>query len=332
MKIFLPDFLLHTQGISTPLLDKQALPALTALLRGKTCPIQVNNSVWKYLDSNETSGIAPIMLAHDMPAATAGFWLRADPVLLRPSLDNLILFPSESLAITQAEADALVQSLNQLFAENGLTFYAPAPERWYVHCQSVPDVNFTELDKVLGRQIDGFLPTGTQALIWHRYLNEIQMLFYTHPVNEARACAQRQMIPSVWFWGAGSYPLPQQPTKHLRVYSDQEEMCWQAQALAYPAQQFSSNGWVESHDDSVWIISALSKALAKEGVAGWQTALKYIDQTYLRVALRALKAQQLTQVELIFPEATTAYQVTTRQMDTWKFWRAAPQKWVEKIS
>jgi hypothetical protein len=328
MKIFLPDFLLASQGITLPPLDTQALPALTALLRGKTNPVQAKHSIWAYLDSNDVISMAPITLAHDMPEAPAGFWLRADPVLLRPSLDNLILLPSDGLAITQAEADALVHSLNQLFGENGLTFYAPLPERWYVHCQTFPEVSFTDLEQVLGRQIDGFLPTGPQALLWHRYLNEVQMLFYTHPVNEARAQAQRQLIPSVWFWGGGFYPLLPQPLKRLQIYSDQPDIGWQAQALGYPTQQFSAIE--QSHDESVWIISALSVALATGGIAKWQTALQDIEHTYLQVALNALKAQQIRCIELIFPEASNAYQVITHKRDTWKFWRPSPQQWIEK--
>lgn len=330
MKIILPDFFLQAQGMPTPSLAKLALPALTTVLRGKTTSITAG-TFWQSLNHATWPGMAVATLPHDIPDPLPGFWLRADPVLLRPTLDNLILFPGNHLAITQAEAEALVSTLNHLFAEDGLTFYAPTSERWYVHCQHVPAATFTELQYVLGRQIDGFLPTGKHALLWHRYLNEIQMLFYTHPVNEARSLAKQQMISSLWFWGGGYYPWPPQPVQPYTIYSDAQEICWQAQALAYPTCLFSGDTLPIAYEQSVWIISALSKALVETGVEGWEAALQYIDCHYLSVALQALKNQQIAQIELIFPEDTQAYQITTRRWDCWKGWRAHPQAWLEKI-
>lgn len=333
MKIILPDFLLHTQGLPLPALDTLSLPALTILMRGSTSQDSMRG-LWQHVcaDNTPLPMMAPMLLKQDLPLAQPGYWLRADPVLLRPGLNNLLLLPGERLAIEQSEADALIDSLNTLFNADGITFYAPAPTRWYAHLTQVPQVEFVELDKVLGRQIDGLLPMGKDALVWHRYLNEIQMLFYTHPVNEARASAKRQLISSVWFWGAGMYPFVMPARQAVQIYCDDVSLCREAQALGHTAAVFAQELPPITNDQAVWVISALTKALRQEGVAGWLSALQQVETLYLQPAVQALKNRQVQQIECIFPSENQTYYLSTSRSQRWKIWHAKPRQWMEKIS
>jgi hypothetical protein len=63
------------------------------------------------------------------------------------------------------------------------------------------------LDRVVGRVIDGWMPRAGEAKALRRLQQEMQMLLYTHPVNEERA--RGGLLPVNSFWASGTGALPQ---------------------------------------------------------------------------------------------------------------------------
>jgi hypothetical protein len=142
----------------------------------------------------------------------AEYWLmRADPVHLRADQSCLRLFDSHSFTITREEADALVVAFNDYFRETGWKLVAPLPQRWYLSLPQPPSLLMLSPDRVAGQDIDPCLPRGADAARWHALLNEIQMLFHTHPVNTAREQRGAPPINSIWPWGGGRLPGQLQP-------------------------------------------------------------------------------------------------------------------------
>jgi len=144
--------------------------------------------------------------------APSGCWLmRADPVHLRADQRRLRLFDSHSFTITREEAGALVAAFNDYYRDTGWELVAPQPQRWYLSMQQPPALQTLSPDRVAGQDIDPCLPRGADAARWHALLNEIQMLFHTHPVNAAREQRGEPPINSVWPWGGGGLPEQLQP-------------------------------------------------------------------------------------------------------------------------
>jgi hypothetical protein len=159
---------------------------------------------------------APYALAADDPdwdgrGHRGGWWLHADPVHLRPDRDLLRLFDAPHLGISRTEADALVAELNRHFAEDGLSFCAPAADRWYLHCAEPPAIDTVPLARVRGRHIGGFLPAGADARRWAALMSEAQMLLFQSPVNRAREAAGRPGVNGLWCWGGGTWRPPATP-------------------------------------------------------------------------------------------------------------------------
>jgi len=147
---------------------------------------------------------AALCLLADAPAwAHDGCWFHADPVHLRPDRDRLLLFAGPALALRADEADALVAAFNAHFAGDGLYLIAARPDRWYLRVVEPPNLRTCPLYDVVGRDLDACLPSGPDARAWNRWQNEAQMLFYGHPVNQARETAGRPVISGVWTWGGG---------------------------------------------------------------------------------------------------------------------------------
>ncbi|MBV8679893.1 MAG: hypothetical protein JO338_05520, partial [Aquitalea sp.] len=178
-----------------------ALPALATLLgRGhrQAMPLSLSALYQRSLGLS-AAGIAARL------AAAAGLqgehWLLADPVHVRIDRDRALLADVGVMRLGQDEAAALVASLNRHFAEDGLCFHAPQPGRWLLQLPEASAASFTPLADAVGENVNEHLPSGTRGLHWSRLLNEMQMLLYTHPVNDARELRGELSVNSVWLWG-----------------------------------------------------------------------------------------------------------------------------------
>jgi hypothetical protein len=153
----------------------------------------------------DAAPVAAVSLAVD-EAPQPGHWLRADPVHARVERDTLVLHHAAALSITPDEARALVASLREHFAADGLEFHAPRPDRWYVRVPAGEVPVTTPLSEAIGQDVFGRLPRGTGRINWASAITEAQMMLSTHPVNVARESARRPPANALWFWGEGTLP------------------------------------------------------------------------------------------------------------------------------
>lgn len=176
----------------------------------KAMPVTDRHGLIFYLLSGDLQTSPPVAalraLADGLQPADNTYWLCADPVHLHPDLDHLLLFSDESFSPTPAQARQLLEELNQLFNEDDIEFIFGTHRHWYLRCQKPPDVNFTALDKVTGKNVLHFLPVGTEQARWRRYLNEMQMQMTVSAVNQQRAESAMPAVNSVWCWGGGKLP------------------------------------------------------------------------------------------------------------------------------
>lgn len=148
-------------------------------------------------------------LTRELDAADAGDanWLRADPSHVRADMAAVRLLASGAMGLQQAQADALIASLQPLFDEPGWELSAPHPERWYLRLPrdiALPD--FHRPERALGDEIHDLLPAGTAGRRWRVLLNEAQIVLHNHPVNAERTRGRQLPVNSVWFFGGGRLP------------------------------------------------------------------------------------------------------------------------------
>jgi hypothetical protein len=150
--------------------------------------------------------VAALTWLADTGQSPAGWVMRADPVHLRADQSCLRLFDSHSFTISREEADALVAAFNAHFRDMGWELTAPLPQHWYLSLPQPPSLQTLPPARVAGQDIDPCLPRGADAARWHTLLNEIQMLFHTHPVNAEREQRGAPPVNSIWPWGGGRLP------------------------------------------------------------------------------------------------------------------------------
>ena len=109
-------------------------------------------------------------------------------------------------ALSAEESDALLQAMRPYFEEDGIALFTDQPGRWLAHGAPLDSIPTTAPDRVLGRDLEAWMPRMAQAATLRRLQNEMQMLLYTHPVNDARAERGLSVVNSFWLSGTGSLP------------------------------------------------------------------------------------------------------------------------------
>ena len=130
------------------------------------------------------------------------FWMYATPVNMQLGRDSYFLTDPASIAISQAESVALTDSLNTHFSGLGYYFYL-ANDIWFLGLDQNPKITATNIEIVKNNDIAKYLPQGEGALAWNTLQNEIQMLLFSHSVNQAREAKGLPVINSLWCYGLG---------------------------------------------------------------------------------------------------------------------------------
>jgi hypothetical protein len=78
-----------------------------------------------------------------------------------------------------------------------------APLRWYLAHESLATLATASPDRVIGRNVDAWLGSASAARRLRRLQNELQMLLYTHPLNDERAARGLLPVNSFWLSGCG---------------------------------------------------------------------------------------------------------------------------------
>lgn len=118
-------------------------------------------------------------------------------------MGSMTLEDPDQLQVSEAESRQLLAEMAPYFAEDGLTLHYLEPSLWL--CSGVPlrDVRTASLDRVIGKDLSEWQPDLGESAKLRRLQNEMQMLLYTHTVNDARSRARAATINSIWLHGTG---------------------------------------------------------------------------------------------------------------------------------
>jgi hypothetical protein len=296
------------------------LPALEKILsRGKSEINQMfsleDTLCGLFLSAGDTT-VAQVSAAYD--GLGEGCWLRADPVHLRLQREQVVLLPEVNVSL--ADARALCASLNEHFADYGLTFFAPHPQRWYVKVDHLPDMATVPMSLAAGRNIHGNLPTGRESGRWHQLINEIQMLLFAHPLNEARETRGELPVNSVWFWGNGAVPV--QSTKSYNTVSSDEVLVEMlARATGSPFSDWQAEWQSAEAGAQLLVWSGLRASLQRGDLHAWREALLSFENNYAQPLWDALRSGKIDTLQLEVAGGDRLRQFTLTRRSSWAFWR-----------
>lgn len=321
--LFLPkDFAAEVcAGLSLPALEKMLGRGYSETLDPDSLEDMLCRQFEIPLPKDGSSGDTPIAaVSAAFDGLSAGYWLRADPVHLRLQRDQMLLLAHSE--ISAEEAGQMCASLNEYFAGQGMEFFAPHPQRWYVRLDSLPDIRTKPISQVIGGDVRRALPTGADAAHWHRVFNEIQMLLFAHPSNESRDERGELTVNSLWLWGAG-HSDGVSPQKNCGSASSDEvlvEMLAAAAGVPFSAWTGQWQG-TENAGRQLLVWTGLRSALQSGDLSAWRNAMQDFESGYAQPLWQALRGGKIAQVQLDVLSADGVRRVILTRRDAWSFWR-----------
>lgn len=311
---------------------RELAPALATLLARASVAPERSYSLESWIaqrfsqvENDETFPLAAIAsCAEQIADSSAANWLRADPVHLSVNRDRVVLLDASQLEITIAESKALILSMQMHFANDGLTFSAPDPNRWYVASDKPIAIRTHPVSHVRGRNVANYWFDGVDRALWQTRLSEIQMLLHAHPVNEAREAAGQLAINGMWFWGEGKAP---NFIKHdyTQIVANNVLIAGIAKLTATRFIETSQFRWDEvtprRAENTLAVLDQLDVSAAYGEWQAWQTALMAMDQNWFAPAYAALKKGQLTAIKIYAPNKEHGKTFSISRIDQLKFWR-----------
>ena len=149
--------------------------------------------------AGSADGLIP-WAAHEAKAAPGQGWAIITPCHWAMGREHATLTDPATLDVTEAESRTLLTAMQPYFATEGITLHYAQPTRWLAEGGVFCGLPTASIDRVLGRNVDRWLPHSKAIKLQQ---NEMQMLLYTHPINDERAAKGQRPVNSFWVSGSG---------------------------------------------------------------------------------------------------------------------------------
>ncbi len=247
-----------------------------------------------------------------------GFLYRADPVHFRAESDHAVLIGTEMLDVQSSESGLLIDAFNEHFMQDKISLLADDLGHWYLRCEKPLDLQFNALDYSLGRDIKHFMPTGNDELWWRRIVNEAQMLFFQHDVNQHREMNAQLTINGLWLWDK----------KFDSISSSNDYSCLYSQHVLANCMASQSKLDVKSIDeisqaasiqgDAVMVIDDLYSSVCYGDVDAWFDALTEFSDGPVKIFSDLLKSGDIHSMN-IYTCDSQVFNISKYQ--SYKFWQ-----------
>ncbi len=184
------------------------LPEIAAHLQGAT----ITDYAGSWSDAEREAAGAPgdlhdgvalakeVLQTRDQAATVA----TATPFHAALGLADLTPADPSKLSLSPDESRSLCEAADAHMREQGVRLHFVDTARWLVTCNRTVQVLTERPDWIVGELLRPNLPRGRDARLVERWMNELQMLLHSHPVNIAREERRLPPVNLVWLWGFGS--------------------------------------------------------------------------------------------------------------------------------
>jgi hypothetical protein len=303
---------------------KRDMPSLHRLIsRGTRVDSQANEQqlLDHLLQCPVTEYQAPLCaLSHGL-AATEGWWLQVEPIEIQADQNSAYVLGNRHLAITQAEAQALVTSFNTFLQQDQLELILGNETQWYLRLSEPPGIKTHSLSAALAKNLYDYLPTGERQEYWRRLLTELQMLLYQMPLYQQRHSVGQSLINGLWFSGEGQLPKVVPKSCWSTLCSNapllQGYAAWLKQLVIPATSSFENYAHSLFPGCHLWLLEDFMRAEVYCDEAEKKHLLKQLEDNLFTPLLTALKHNQVAKVNLYC--ATDQWILNSSRFKPW--WR-----------
>jgi hypothetical protein len=253
-----------------------------------------------------------------------GTWFIVNPAHIEIARSHLMMPDLRHLALAEADSRALFDSARPYVEEAGHALAYGDERTWFLRADDWAGMDTATPDAAVGVNLTDCMPTGPQALAYRKLQNEIQMLWYTHPVNAAREARRQPAVNAFWLWGAAKAApvVPAQagtPFPRQMALATFETPNWLT-ALATRKLDALSDAAAITSDTLLICGNAAAPAMAADWGA-WLDQMQRLEAGLFAPLLAALAQGSITQVKLVMSHREAHAEFTTTAMAQRKFWR-----------
>jgi hypothetical protein len=165
---------------------------LAKWLRG--CDVETVDGSW----SDWERSSCPLPFKGEEPDARFAV---ATPLHATLGLTDLTPLDPAQLQLTDEDSRALCEACDAHLREDDVRLEFVSAGEWRVVAQREIHVLAERPDWIIGESMRPNLPRGDDARLVERWMNELQMLLFNHPVNAARVARRLPPVNVVWLWG-----------------------------------------------------------------------------------------------------------------------------------
>jgi len=154
------------------------------------------------------------------PLSDAPLWF-AELVHIALASDGAALVPARRLHIRAQDSQALFDSVQGLFQDSGFAVQMHSATHWRVLPSEPLQMRCASPELVATSSLHDWWPQSTQARAWRSVFNAVQMRWFDHQVNQARAGDGLAPINGLWlFGGARAEQLPGARAEPVQVHEN----------------------------------------------------------------------------------------------------------------
>jgi len=135
-------------------------------------------------------------------------WARITPCHWQLGQDHVAMGHPDDLQLDARDSQSLLAAVRPYFEQDGIVLEYREPTLWLARGEVFRELATASLDRVVGRAVDDWISRAPEARSLRRLQQEMQMLLYTHDVNEDRVRTARLPVNSFWVSGTGALPEP----------------------------------------------------------------------------------------------------------------------------
>jgi len=153
---------------------------------------------------NHKDGLVP-WAAMKAPNKQPG-WAFMTPCYWKIGSHSIIMEGEKLESFSKDQSQSLLKAILPYLKEDGIEIHYLEPDCWLARHDDWATLPTASLDRVAGRNVENWLPRGDNAANLRRLQTEIQMLLYTHSINDARVDNGLSPVNSFWLSGTGELP------------------------------------------------------------------------------------------------------------------------------
>jgi len=266
-----------------------------------------------------------------------GTWFVVNPTHIQIARTHLMMGDPRQLDLREDEGRALFDSALISFTEAGYTLRYGSADTWFMRADAWNELQTASPDAAVGMNLTDWMPTGAQARAFRKLQNEVQVGWYTDPVNAAREARGQAPINSIWPWGGASIATEEAS----RLIAGARGKSLAKPALLTPLLTHEVPGWLDAlaarraetpaalaaavdavQADQLLLVAgnAAAPAIAADW-DGWLRAMQGLDAELFAPLLEALGKGRAKSLRLVLSHRDGHLELVTTPMAQRKFWR-----------